>query len=102
MKADATMALMPSSNPKRGPNATPARITMKKMPALLPGRSTSRSKPAIAESTPRIATVAPFIVPRRTSSASAITTSAPIAAAHIGASPPCACATNELDGIQKG
>ena len=41
------------------------------MPLPPPGRSRGASRPAIADSTPRSATVAPFIVPRRTSSVTA-------------------------------
>ena len=46
------------------------------MPLPPPGRARSRSNPAIAASTPSSATVAPVIVPWRTSSATAATTSA--------------------------
>ncbi len=100
--AETAIADSPSSSPKRGPNAAPARITRKKMPLPPPGRSMSRSRPATAESMPRIATVAPFIVPRRTSSITAAITSAPTSAATRGASPLCAWLGSVDDGNQNG
>ena len=49
-----------------------------------------------------MATVAPFIVPRRTSSSTAATTSAPTSAAHSGASIAWARAGSASDGSQNG
>ena len=46
--------------------------------------------------------MAPFIVPRRTSSATATITSAPTSAATSGASPLCASLENAVAGNQNG
>ena len=100
--AETAIAHSPRRRPKRGPNAAPARITRKKMPLPPPGRSMSRKRPATAASMPRIATVAPFIVPRRTSSITAAITSAPTSAATSGASPLWAWLGNVVDGNQNG
>ena len=72
------------------------------MPLPPPGRSNRRSRPAHADSIPSIATVAPFIVPRRTSSATATITSAPTSAATSGASPLWAWLESAVDGSQNG
>ena len=58
--------------------------------AAAAGKVESRSSPATAESIPRIATVAPFIVPRRTSSITAATTSTPTSARRSAARRRCA------------
>ncbi len=100
--ADTVIAHSPSSSPKRGPNAAPASTTRKKMPLPPPGRSTRRSSPTHAASMPRMATVAPFIVPRRTSRVTATITSAPTSAATSGASPLCAWLDNAVAGSQNG
>ena len=96
--ADTAIADTPSSRPKRGPNAAPASTTRKKIPLPPPGRSISRSSPAHAASMPSSAIVAPFIVPRRTSSITAATTSAPTSAAMSGASPLCAWLVSAVAG----
>jgi hypothetical protein len=72
------------------------------MPLPPPGRSINRSKPAHAASIPSSAMVAPFIVPRRTSSITAATTSAPTTAATRGASPLWAWLVSAVAGNQKG
>ncbi len=100
--ADTAIEHRPSSRPKRGPNAAPASTTRKKIPLPPPGRSNRRRRPADADSIPRIATVAPFIVPRRTSNATATITSAPTNAATSGASPLCAWLENAVAGSQNG
>jgi hypothetical protein len=51
---------------------------------------------------PSSAIVAPFMVPRRTSSITAATTSAPTAAATSGASPLCAWLVSAVAGSQNG
>ena len=100
--ADTAIEHRPSSRPKRGPNAAPASTTRKKIPLPPPGRSMRRSSPAHAESMPSSATVAPFIVPRRTSSITAATTSAPTSAATSGASPLWAWLVSAVAGSQNG
>ena len=87
MIADTAIAHSPRSRPKRGPNAAPASTMRKKIPLPPPGSPSRRSSPALAARTPRIATDAPVIVPRRTSIAIAATTSPPTTAATRGASP---------------
>ncbi len=102
MMADTAIAQSPSNSPNRGPNAAPASTMRKKIPLPPPGRPSRRSRPAIAASTPRIATVAPVIVPRRTSIAIAITTSPPTTAATSGASPAWAAFGSAVLGSQNG
>ena len=102
MTADTAIALMPSSNPNRGPNATPTRMTTKKIPLPPSGRETSRSSPPVAASTPSTATVIPVIVPRRNSSASAVSASAPMIPAQSGASPLWARFGTDSAGNQNG
>ena len=102
MMADTAIAHRPRRSPNRGPNAAPARTTRKKMPLPPPGRSMSRRRPAHAASMPSSAIVAPFMVPRRTSSITAATTSAPTAAATSGASPLCAWLVSAVAGSQNG
>ena len=72
------------------------------MPLPPPGRSIRRSRPAHAASMPSNATVAPFIVPRRSSSITATITSAPTSAATSGASPLWAWSVSAVAGSQNG
>jgi hypothetical protein len=61
-----------------------------------------RRSAALAPSTPSRAMVAPFIVPRRTSSTIPTTASAPTTAASSGASPAWAWVSRAWWGSQKG
>ena len=102
MIADTAIAHSPRSRPKRGPNAAPASTMRKKIPLPPPGSPSRRSSPALAARTPRIATDAPVIVPRRTSIAIAATTSPPTTAATRGASPAWAALGSAVPGSQNG
>ena len=101
--ADTAIAHSPSSTPKRGPNAAPASTIRKKIPLPPPSRPSSRSKPAArGEHARGSRPIAPVIVPRRTSSAIATTTSPPTIAATSGASPECAAFGSAVLGSQNG